>query len=1631
MQVPTPTMGVSLLPPLLLLLCVIGRAKTITVREHFIAAVEIGWDYVSVGDGDATSDQRWVSKDNPQKYIKAVYREYTDATYTIPKPRPPWTGIQGPVIVTQPREKVVVHFKNLASHPYSISPVGITYWKQSEGAGYDDSTMGKEKEDDAVAPGKYHKYVWDISAADGPTIDDPECLTYSYSSQVDPVRDINSGLVGPLLICQSRAFSKDNQRRDTAFVLLFAVFDENKSWYGEVGDRRGRENIQRSNSRTEYHTINGYINSTLPGLTMCQKRVVWHIIGVGTAPEIHSIHFQDHTLKVLKHRKVTMEVSPMTYVTAEMKPGNVGRFLISCQIYAHHLDGMRAMFKVENCPGPDLRNVIHDYDEYGEDYFNTVNLQPMRPRALGRASRGQRSKIWKHYIAAEEVVWDYAPHLAATDSELQSIEMPEAPHHLDYKYKKVTYVEYTDETFTRRKNTVSTLMGPLLKGKVSDRFHITFKNLASRPFNIVPKDLTKMYPLGSSTNENDLRSMEVPPNGTFVYVWELTADDGPLEEDPQCLSQLYQSTVSPEKDLASGLVGILLICKSTAIDTRGRLLAPDKEWSIVFAVFDENRSWYMDENIGKHQNSSKSTNPDFYNSNVIYSINGIMFSRHQFLMCQTDVTFWHVANVGTQSEFLSVYFTGNLFQYDGLHQSVLTLFPMTSMTITMEMDLPGEWEISAFDGNLKSRGMSIHYSVCPCDYGDMFVDQDEDIDDISDCVNLLPKGRRPQKTTHMVWVCKNFTSSQNDTGGNTGWTVKGEQICQMKNMTVVSSEGGNASSVPVGGIPLDVLKELEKNGEWILDLNETVNERSGRERRQAEGNWTRDDFSSAETANDEFKWQFVWETEENRTEKNVEMNQRNEMRLETNVLREDSNEIIPDSNPNLKESLISESNSLEREQNFKEIAIKSDSKEHTVDSVRVVYNSTATKNKTGINLSLDYDDYSQEDNSTTNVITSDKIDIRSRKTTSRHYYIAAEEISWDYGIRKDPRLIKLREARRGMRKFLPKYKKVVFKEYRDKDFLEPVHRGELQKHLGIMGPLIKAEVNELLTVIFKNKASRPYSFHLQGVYDRTQAAGITQSYAPFLPAGVPGEPVPPGEAQTYNWRITRKQGPADEEFGCKAGAYYSTVDKERDLHSGLIGPLVVCKTGTLATTENLGPKIQDFSLLFHTFDETKSWYLEENLKNHCVPPCHVYPDDPWYHISNKFAAINGYVAETLPGLMVAQHQRVRWHLLNVGSDGEYHAVHFHGLPFILHTGQEHRMGIYNLFPGVFGSIEMIPSTVGTWLVECTVGDYQLAGMRAKLLVYDPECALPLGMKSGNIQDSQITASDHIGTWEPQLARLHQSGFINAWMGTSKFSWIQVDLLKPTLLHGIETQGVRASLRENYISLFVISYSLDQETWITYQGNYTSQPNMFHGNVDSTKVKHNKFSPPFVARYLRIHPEKFVLSPALRLELLGCDLNSCSHPLGLRSGLITNITASSYRSSLLRKWIPSLARLHQEGSTNAWRPKENNPHEWLQVDLTTVKRITGVITQGARSFLTQMMVTEFSVTVSHDGHSWASVLEKDSHREMIFTGNNDPDQEALSVFEPALFGRFLRIHPRGWTNDIALRLEVLGCNTQQD
>ena len=54
------------------------------------------------------------------KYVKAVYRAYTDATFTKRVPHDPHLGILGPIIRAEQGDKIVVNFKNMLPFNASI-----------------------------------------------------------------------------------------------------------------------------------------------------------------------------------------------------------------------------------------------------------------------------------------------------------------------------------------------------------------------------------------------------------------------------------------------------------------------------------------------------------------------------------------------------------------------------------------------------------------------------------------------------------------------------------------------------------------------------------------------------------------------------------------------------------------------------------------------------------------------------------------------------------------------------------------------------------------------------------------------------------------------------------------------------------------------------------------------------------------------------------------------------------------------------------------------------------------------------------------------------------------------------------------------------------------------------------------------------------------------------------------------------------------------------------------------------------------------------------------------------------------------------------------------------------------------
>ncbi|XP_056269744.1 EGF-like repeat and discoidin I-like domain-containing protein 3 isoform X1 [Pseudoliparis swirei] len=268
------------------------------------------------------------------------------------------------------------------------------------------------------------------------------------------------------------------------------------------------------------------------------------------------------------------------------------------------------------------------------------------------------------------------------------------------------------------------------------------------------------------------------------------------------------------------------------------------------------------------------------------------------------------------------------------------------------------------------------------------------------------------------------------------------------------------------------------------------------------------------------------------------------------------------------------------------------------------------------------------------------------------------------------------------------------------------------------------------------------------------------------------------------------------------------------------------------------------------------------------------------------------------------------------------------------------------------------------------------------------CVSLLGMEGGAIGEAQISASSlHYGIlglqrWGPELAGLNNQGLANAWTASAhdRNPWIEVNMQKTMRLTGIITQGASRMGAAEYVKAFKVASSSDGTAYTSYREDGQRADKVFIGNTDNDGTKTNLLDPPILAQYVRIIPVVCRRACTLRLELVGCELHvsshaaGCSEPLGMKSRLVSDgqlSASSSFRTWGVDSftWRPQFARLDRRGKTNAWSPAHNNRSEWLQVDLEKTKRLTGIITQGAKDFGVLQFVTLFKVTHSCFKATW--------------------------------------------------------------
>lgn len=1048
-------------------------------RVYYVGIIEDSWDYAPSGknllNGEDVVNDEHASvflKRGPHRigsvYKKAMFRQYTDATYSRLAPRPAWLGFLGPILRAEVDDVIVVHLKNFATRNYSMHPHGVFYEKNTEGALYPDGTSGRLKQDDSVPPGSSYTYRWEVRPEFAPTDDDANCLTWVYHSHLDAPREIASGLIGALLTCKKGILKETNEpvqgqtkpgsvvesaRNDVDqdVFLMFNVVDENLSWYLEDNIKNCTDpggvdpedpDFEESNLM---HAINGYMFGNLPGIELCQHRAVaWHLFGMGNEVDIHSAFFHGNTLLDRGHRTDVLSLFPATFATAEMVPRAGGKWLLTCQVNDHLQAGMQAFYDVNSC---------------GSEAGSTVTGGVVR----------------NYYLAAENVLWNYAPsgkdlinNVSLTDtSRASEVFFGRDGGRIGGSYQKVIYTEYTDSTFTTTKPPTPDsqhlgLLGPVLRAEEGDTLRVTFMNRADRNYSIQPHGLHYEKRFQGSSYEDGVNKpgSHVGPGETFTYVWQLL--EGPSSSDSPCIPYLYYSATDPAMDTNSGLVGPLLVCKKGALGENGIQKGVDKEFFLLFSVMDENMSWYLEENIAKFGNiATDSEDEDFEESNKMHAVNGRMYGNLQGLeMCAGDKVTWYTFGLGTEADIHGVYFEGNTFKKQSTTRDTVSLFPHTTATVAMQPSTPGVYEVSCRVTDHFSAGMRQRYRV-----------------------NLCPKSK--VKHTH------------------TGPT----KIVQ--------------------------------------------------------------------------------------------------------------------------------------------------------------------------------------------------------------YFISAEEVEWDYSPKRDwekelhhtlensPGNIFLEK---GENRIGSRYKKVVYREYTDDSFEVQRKRRPDQEHLGIIGPIIKAEVGEQIVITFKNKASRRYSITAHGV----KASGAHVA-------------VKPGFIVELTWDVPQSSGPGDSDPNCISYAYYSSVDFIRDLYSGLLGPLVICKPGTL---KGKGPDRQrsdvenEFALLFMVHDENQSWYMDDNIRTYLgVDPSAFIRDDD-FEESNLMHGINGRLYGNLRGLEMMQGQKVDWYLLGMGNEVDMHTVHFHAETFTYKTDRVHRADVFDLFPGTFQTVEMVAGNPGTWLLHCHVTDHIHAGMETTFTIKD-------------------------------------------------------------------------------------------------------------------------------------------------------------------------------------------------------------------------------------------------------------------------------------------------------------------------
>lgn len=145
----------------------------------------------------------------------------------------------------------------------------------------------------------------------------------------------------------------------------------------------------------------------------------------------------------------------------------------------------------------------------------------------------------------------------------------------------------------------------------------------------------------------------------------------------------------------------------------------DREFALLFLIFDENQSWYLEENVAIHGPQEPGhvnlQDETFLESNKMHAINGKLYANLKGLtMYQGERVAWYMLAMGQDIDLHTVHFHAESFLYrngESYRADVVDLFPGTFEVVEMVASNPGTWLMHCHVTDHVHSGMETLFTV--------------------------------------------------------------------------------------------------------------------------------------------------------------------------------------------------------------------------------------------------------------------------------------------------------------------------------------------------------------------------------------------------------------------------------------------------------------------------------------------------------------------------------------------------------------------------------------------------------------------------------------------------------------------------------------------------------------------------------------------------------------------------------------------------------------------------------------------------------------------------------------------------------------------------------------------------------